>query len=463
MNLVKLANAARLLRELKIGLMLFILGIASISLSCCSMASESKFFKPAGRLHFFYCRGGEGGGYGRPLEQLAAEQSNGQIALFGGTNYDVTMPIQAIGTNGPLSRKKAEVYDTHSQESRPLADSPYDLESGGIRVVKLHGDNLLIVGSLIGDARNSSDCPSYATPKERSICERTTALLYSWRDRTYRYLFNLLPVRSGNSINVLPNDEILLIGGSPGLKDTPKDVQPKVNVSAPVSRSHDLLTDNIQVFDPEKDSIKTIGGFIPPRYYYGQTANQIDKSHFLLVGGYKILYGKEHTQTSDYEKDILIYNMTNNSFVTVGTLKFPREAHVTIPLDSTRFLIVSGVNKETIDLQSKTNIVDELEVFDLRTGRSKVVGTFSAPRTTVTPVKLPDGSVLLIGGMNVGLFDPKTDSVKVIDRLIEQREGFLTMPLSNGDVYIFGGIHQHTKQLVERFDYQAFKQSEARH
>jgi Kelch motif len=86
------------------------------------------------------------------------------------------------------------------------------------------------------------------------------------------------------------------------------------------------------------------------------------------------------------------------------------------------------------------------EVFDPRTEKFTPVGPMSTPRTGSIAIRIPDGRVLVFGGVDsdreavttVEAFDPDSETFQVI-ATVPDIQGFSATRLDDGEILIVGG------------------------
>jgi hypothetical protein len=379
---------------------------------------------------------------------------DGRVVIFGGADWEGYIPLfWPASHSGPIHFDRAEIYDPRTETSVEISDTPYPLNRNA-QTIALPSGSVLITAPQIGEfllGRSKAQ-------NEREIGKKLTALVYRPRTNSYIPLFNLRPVRGGASMNLLPDGRILVIGGFA----TDKEFKPKEHTPLDYEQRYQQ-SHRIQIFDPEQDQIKNIGQ-LPFSYSLEQhTTTALGSHRFLIVGGVQIPYitaNKWRKVHDQYSKDILVYDLRLNKFSVVGHLNYTRVQHTTVPLGNERFLVVGGISPGTIDDVSHTPQVGELELFDLKTGRCTVVGSFSAdPFLRAAPLR--DGRSLLISGCAVGVFDPQAQTTKTLATLRQHRGAFFVISAADGQIYILGGwSHRRPDRSVKRFDYLALMRME---
>jgi len=121
-------------------------------------------------------------------------------------------------------------------------------------------------------------------------------------------------------------------------------------------------------------------------------------------------------------------------------LAIARSHHAMTPLSDSTILITGGLSLHEQALGSA-------ELLDLVSGRSTVIANH-LPRAGHSAVKLKDGRVLLIGGANdkqqpeagIEAFDPKSRAFSPVGELVTGRIHQQAVLLPNGDILVCGGM-----------------------
>lgn len=123
----------------------------------------------------------------------------------------------------------------------------------------------------------------------------------------------------------------------------------------------------------------------------------------------------------------------------VGTLRTPRAAHTATVLPDGRLLVAGGMGAGGGSLSSA-------ELFDVDGGSTGRLPPLHHARVGHTATSLPDGRVVLVGGYDGGYlrsveaFDPATGRFEDVGELREGRSGHTATPLADGRILIVGGI-----------------------
>jgi hypothetical protein len=137
-----------------------------------------------------------------------------------------------------------------------------------------------------------------------------------------------------------------------------------------------------------------------------------------------------------------VFDPTTGMFTTTGSMTSPRMGASAAPLPNGDVLVAGG----QATMGSNVSLASA-ELFD------PVAGTFTAlphlmttTRSFAAAALLPDGEVLIAGGVNAGgnlssaeLFDPATGKFRTTGALITARAGAVAASLPGGDVLVAGG------------------------
>jgi hypothetical protein len=133
------------------------------------------------------------------------------------------------------------------------------------------------------------------------------------------------------------------------------------------------------------------------------------------------------------------------SFVRTGDMTVSRSQHTATLLPDGKVLITGGVTHTTGDYGGR--VLASAELYDPATGAFTATGSMSAARRMHTATLLPDGRVLIVGGYEdsypirtAELFDPATGTFSAVGGMRNGRGGHDAILLNNGTVLIVGGF-----------------------
>jgi hypothetical protein len=131
-----------------------------------------------------------------------------------------------------------------------------------------------------------------------------------------------------------------------------------------------------------------------------------------------------------------------NTFVPVGSMGTERVAHTAVRLQDGRVLVLGGVDRTRPSPASA-------EIFDPATNQFTPVGAMTEPRILAVATVLQDGQVLVVGGLGgtggntalktAELFDPKSEKFETTGSLVKVRQWPTVVALADGRVAVLGG------------------------
>lgn len=140
----------------------------------------------------------------------------------------------------------------------------------------------------------------------------------------------------------------------------------------------------------------------------------------------------------------------------IASMTAPRASHTATRLPDGTVLIVGGCARDGCDGQ-----LASAERFDPKTGRFQRINGMARPRTGHTATPLADGRVLVAGGWSLGqvtagteVFDPATGRFAPAGPMLTPRAGHTATALADGRVLMIGGerANQVAVAEVEVFD-----------
>lgn len=135
-----------------------------------------------------------------------------------------------------------------------------------------------------------------------------------------------------------------------------------------------------------------------------------------------------------------VFDPQTGRFSDAGSLVVPRIAPALLPLDDGRVLVIGGSGDN-----GNTNLAD-IEIWDPSAKTSTWVGALqTAQGQGVSALRLPDGTILVVGGggfQNPDLLDPSTWKSRILPfQATNKAVSCTTCQLPSGDVVLAGGTN----------------------
>lgn len=192
-----------------------------------------------------------------------------------------------------------------------------------------------------------------------------------------------------------------------------------------------------ELYDSVSGTFAPTGELTEPRW--GQTATLLPDGRVLMTGG---------SQFADASPVALasaeLYDPARGTFAPTGDLTVPRWGHTATLLRDGRVLIVGGTQRPEAGLTA----VASAEIYDPANGTSTPTGDLTVPRLGHTATLLPDGRVLVAGGIetrdasvlaSAELFDPATSSFTRTGQMTSARALQTATVLPDARVLLAGG------------------------
>jgi N-acetylneuraminic acid mutarotase len=178
--------------------------------------------------------------------------------------------------------------------------------------------------------------------------------------------------RSNHTATLLPNGKVLVAGGGTG----------------------SVFTTSAELYDPQTGNWETTGSLHDARGNH--TATLLRNGQVLVVGGL--------TNNSHYLASAEMYNPDTGVWTQVASLKNARKDHTATLLDDGTVLVTGGFSTEGTEV----GFLSSSERYDPGLDDWLNTGTMNAVRGNHTATLLPNGQVLVVGGLNTDSQPPKT-------------------------------------------------------
>jgi putative Ig domain-containing protein/galactose oxidase-like protein/Kelch motif protein len=284
---------------------------------------------------------------------------------------------------------------------------------------------------------------------------------------------NLTTLRRENSVTLLPNGKVLIVGGlnsnivslavplntaelydpvtgvfsATGNMTTPRDLATttvlpngKVLVVGGRDATGTILA-SAELYDPATGQFTQTASMASPRQEH--TATLLPNGKVLITGGAKWAFPTTFYASAE------IYDPATGAFTLTGTMNSPHVDHTATLLANGEVLLAGGLGSVAPDA-SNQQLTTSAEVYDSSTGVFTSTGSLTAARFNHAATLLPDGKVLVTGGYSAPqmiaanasaeLYDPSTGTFSPTGNMNVARAEQTSTLLPNGTVLIGGGF-----------------------
>jgi hypothetical protein len=194
-----------------------------------------------------------------------------------------------------------------------------------------------------------------------------------------------------------------------------------------------------EVYDPATNSFSATGAMGTPRYAH--TATLLPNGKVLIAGG--ISTANVGTFTENVLLTAELYDPATGAFTSTGSLGTARGGHTATLLANGKVLVAGGL----ISLNfAGVSFASTAELYDPATGAFTPTGNLTAAGDEHTATLLPDGRVLIAGGMSAvatlmsaQIYDPATGTFVATDSMAMSRSAPTATLLPDGTVLVAGG------------------------
>jgi hypothetical protein len=235
---------------------------------------------------------------------------------------------------------------------------------------------------------------------------------------TFRVTGDMTALRSFHTATLLAGGRVLIAGGF-----------------VPGSRSGAIAS--VELYDPVIGTFRVTGDMTVPRMDH--TATLLADGRVLITGGTRAadvgLIGVASAE---------LYDPASGTFAATGDMTVPRVFHAATLLADGRVLITGGTRSADVGLGS----VASAELYDPASGTFTATGDLTVPRLGHTATLLPDGRVLIAGGIetrdaslfaSAELYDPATGSFTRTGNMTSARALQTATLLADGRVLLAAG------------------------
>ncbi len=211
----------------------------------------------------------------------------------------------------------------------------------------------------------------------------------------------------------------------------------KVLVSGGDLGSLNLIINNAQLFDPATNSWKAAPAMTSARM--GHSGTLLPNGKVLIAGGMNSAFPNVNIL-----KTAELYNPATNTFTATAPMTVARQTHTATLLPNGKVLVVGGLNLYYTRL-GYVICTATAELYDPASAKWSSAASMSLPRCGHTATLLPNGKVMVAGGANyrtyfnsAEVYDPATNTWSATGSMAITRYGHSAALLQNGKVLVTG-------------------------
>lgn len=260
------------------------------------------------------------------------------------------------------------------------------------------------------------------------------AWVYDPATGAYGHRLPMQALRQGASATTLRDGRVLIAGGRP--------------------YRHDPPVSSAELFDPVSGTFAPTGSMAVARD--GHTATLLPDGRVIVAGGTSTAGSLENGLAGGRTTPTLVeaYDPATGQFERSAEMAQGRAGHTATPLPDGRVLLAGGYSTGTSCVMQSS-----IEILDPASGTSAEVGHLATPRAEHTSTLLPDGRILITGGIggpaqsaecpdappflaSAEVIDPSTGTSTATGPLLTERGGHSATLLDDGRVFVVGGTNQ---------------------
>jgi hypothetical protein len=225
--------------------------------------------------------------------------------------------------------------------------------------------------------------------------------------------------RTGHTMTLLPNGQVLVTGGWSSSYNVPT-----------------VTYSSVEVYDPPSGTWTIISPLTTARA--GQTATLLPNGKLLVAGGGVICSYAGASSYCSTLSSAELYDVPGGFWTATGSMAIPRLSQTASLLTNGQVLVTGGANSTTTEL------------YDSSSGTWTATGSLNTAREFHTATVLPNGKVLVAGGGTWGgptvyvssteLYDPVAGTWATANSMNDARGAHTATLLPNGKVLVAGGI-----------------------
>ncbi len=319
------------------------------------------------------------------------------------------------GSSSPVAEPTANTHSAEPTATRPLS------ETATPAATLAHGPTGFSATGSMATARDGSTATLLSDDRvlvaggSGELGALATAELYDPRTGEFSPTGSMTEPRAYHTATLLSDGRVLIAGGQG-------------------SSGKGLNT--AELYDPKTGTFSPTGSMGAARQLH--TATLLSDGRVLIVGGAAVAFGGPALESAE------LYDPAGGTFSPTGSMAHPREAHTATLLPDGRVLVAGGTT-----ITFGTSTYDAFaELYDPTSGTFSPTGSMAKARYWHTATLLPDGRVLIVGGVeqtlqlpSAELYDPKSGKFSMTGSMATDRSEHTATLLSDGSVLVAGGTN----------------------
>lgn len=342
---------------------------------------------------------------------------DGRVLVVGGQATPDDQAPRAVGL------ASAELYDPSTGKWTPTG-SMHSSRAQHSATLLLDGRVLVEGGICLGDV--AKGCPPRFSPDLDPSGAVATAELYDPRTGTWSVTGSMTTPRAWHTATLLA-DGMVLVAGAEHADD---------NFGWPEPFARGILS-TTELYNPATGKWTATGSLTMSRTE--QVAARLSNGKVLVAGG----FGPVTTTTDGALASADIYDPVTGKWSATGSLMMARAQGPAVALLGDGRVLVAGGS----DIGDTSPPLGSTELYDPNRGTWSPTGNLTTPRIAIAYASLPDGKVLIVGGLGLTgtlssaeVFDSRTGAWSPAGRLTAARFGQSAILLAGGSVLVVGGL-----------------------
>ena len=195
------------------------------------------------------------------------------------------------------------------------------------------------------------------------------------------------------------------------------------------------------LYDPLTNRFNAVGDMISARADHTETL--LPSGDVLIAGGWNGTYRDPNDGRPFDPQFVELFSPRTLTFQMSACMAATRTGHTATSLANGDVLLLGGSRGGNMPYPPAS--LPYAEVFS---ATSHTIHALSTPDLPGSPVLLPNGKVVLLGGATAAVLDPATGTVTVAPGLITARTDFSATLLPDGRVLVIGGIDENGTTLA---------------